>query len=111
MVLRKMGQFDKAEDIYHALLDQINDDKNRVSIYHQLGLIKHDQGKYEEALVLYEKSLTINQITLPPNHPDLVASYINIGSVHYNISNYSKALSSYEKALEIQQRSLPLNHP
>ncbi|CAF1058080.1 unnamed protein product [Adineta steineri] len=110
MVLRKMGQFDKAEDIYQVLLDQTNDDKNRVPIYHQLGLIKDDQGKYQEALVLYEKSLTINQKTLPPNHPDLIASYNNIGSVHYNMNNYSKALSSYEKVLEIQQRSLPPNH-
>ncbi|CAF3593102.1 unnamed protein product [Adineta steineri] len=111
MVLRKMGQFDKAEDIYHALLDQTNDDKNRVPIYHQLGLIKHDQGKYEEALVLYEKSLTINQKTLPSNHPDLASSYNNIGVVYKNIGNYSKALSSHEKALEIWQQSLSPNQP
>ncbi|CAF4232890.1 unnamed protein product, partial [Adineta steineri] len=66
MVLRKMGQFDKAEDIYHILLDQTHDDKNKADIYVHLGMIKDEQGKYEEALTLYKKSLAMYQKTLPP---------------------------------------------
>ncbi|CAF1483134.1 unnamed protein product [Adineta steineri] len=111
LVLRKMGQYDKAEDIYQVLLDQTKDDGDKAPIYHQLGSIKHDQGKYEEALTLYEKSLAIKQKTLPANHPDLATSYNNIGLVHYNMGNYPKALSSHKKALEIRQQSLPSDHP
>ncbi|CAF1442116.1 unnamed protein product [Adineta steineri] len=111
MVLFKMGQFDAAQDIYQVLLEQRNDDKDEAPIYHQLGWIKNNQGKYEEALILYEKSLTIDQKLLPPNHPDLTMSYNNIGLVHYNMGNYPKALSSHKKALEIRQQSLPPNHP
>ncbi|CAF0763541.1 unnamed protein product [Adineta steineri] len=111
LVLFEMGQFDKAEDIYQVLLDQRNDDKDRALIYHRLGMLKRNQGKYQEALTLYEKSLAIKQNTLPPNHPDLAKSYNNIGLVHSNIGNYPKALSYYEKTLEIDQQSLPLNHP
>ncbi|CAF1089796.1 unnamed protein product [Adineta steineri] len=111
LVLWKMGQFDKAEDIYQVLLDQIKDDKDRTLIYHRLGCIKDDQGKYQEALTFYKKSLTIYQKTLPPNHPDLAKSYNNIGVVHDNMGNYPKALSYYEKTLEIDQQSLPPNHP
>ncbi|CAF1037984.1 unnamed protein product [Adineta steineri] len=111
VVLWKMGQFDKAEDIYQVLLDQRTDDKDQAYIYGQLGLIKDDQGKYGEALTFYEKSLAIYQKTLPPNHPDLASSYGNIGSVHYNMGNYPKALLFHEKALEIRQQSLTSNHP
>ncbi|CAF0760267.1 unnamed protein product [Adineta steineri] len=110
-VLRKMGQLDKAEDIYQILLDQTKDDKNKSDIYHQLGYIKDDQGKYQEALTFYEKSLNIRQKTLLSNHPDLASSYNNIGLVHYRMSNYPKALLSHEKALEIRQQAFPPNHP
>ncbi|CAF3923491.1 unnamed protein product [Adineta steineri] len=111
LVVWKMGQFDKAEDIYQVLLDQTNDDEVKAPIYHRLALIKDGQGKYEEGLTLYEKSLAIDQKTLPSNHPSLTSSYNNIGAVHYNMGNYPKALSYYEKDLEISQQSLPSNHP
>ncbi|CAF0765573.1 unnamed protein product [Adineta steineri] len=111
LVLIKMGQFDKAGDIYHVLLDQTNADADRTPIYHQLGILKRDQGKYQEALTFCDQSLAIAQKTLPSNHPYLASSYNNIGTMYIKMSNYPKALSSYEKALEIQQQSLPPNHP
>ncbi|CAF1346237.1 unnamed protein product [Adineta steineri] len=110
-VLLKMGQFDKAEDIYQVLLDKATDDKDKADIYHRLGWIKGDQGKYEEALTFYEKSLAIRHKILPANHLDLAQSYNYIGNVHSDMGNYPKALSSYEKALEIRQQSLPPTHP
>ncbi|CAF0750143.1 unnamed protein product [Adineta steineri] len=110
-VLYKIGQFDKAEDIYQVLLDQAKDDKNRAHIYSQLGSIKKDQGKYGEALTFHKQSLAICQKTLSPNHPDLAMSYNNIGIVHYNMGDYPKALSYYEKAIAIRQQSFHPNHP
>ncbi|CAF1030110.1 unnamed protein product [Adineta steineri] len=111
LVLRNIGEFDKAEDIYQVLLDQTRNDREKAAIYDQLGTIKAMQGKYQEALTLHEKSLAIYQKALPPNHPDLASPYNNIGIVHRNMGNYPKALSSHEKALEVQQQSLPPNHP
>ncbi|CAF1158658.1 unnamed protein product [Adineta steineri] len=110
-VLIDMGQFDKAEEIYKVLLDQTNDDEDKAPLYANIGLIKDDQGKYEEALTLYEKSLAIYRKTLSPDHPSLAMSYNNIGNVHRSMSNYPEALSSHQKALKIQQQSLPSNHP
>ena len=86
-------------------------------------------GEYSKALSSYEKSLEIRQQSLPPNHPDLAASYNNIGIVYSNMGEYSKALSSLEirkmsynnigsvygleieKSHAIRQQSLPPNHP
>ncbi|CAF0950562.1 unnamed protein product [Adineta steineri] len=111
LVLLKMGQFDKAENIYQVLLDQTRNDREKAPVYHRLGLTKDGQGKYQEALAFYEQSVAIYLKTLPPNHPDLAISHNNIGNVHNSMGNYPKALSSHEKALEIKQQSLPPNHP
>ncbi|CAF3673503.1 unnamed protein product [Rotaria sordida] len=71
----------------------------------------HNMGEYAKALSSYERSLEIQKVALPPNHPDLAASYNNIGLVYNNMGEYSKALSSYERSLEIQKIALPPNHP
>ncbi|CAF4134465.1 unnamed protein product, partial [Adineta steineri] len=110
LLLQKMGQFMKAQEVYEVLLHQTTDESDKAPFYHQLGSIKDDQGEYPEALTYYEKSLAIYQETLPSNHLNLARSYINIGTAYYNMGDYPKALSSYEKALAIQQKTLPSSH-
>jgi tetratricopeptide (TPR) repeat protein len=110
-LMMKVAQFDKAQQMFEMILDLATDEKEKGQIYHYLGWIKIDQGKYTEAITYYEKSLEIKQKTLPANHHNLATSYNNIGNVYYNMGEYSKALSYYEKALEIKQKTLPANHP
>ncbi|CAF3648275.1 unnamed protein product [Adineta steineri] len=109
LLLFKMGRYDTAEGVYQILLDQKKDDKDRAIIYHRFGQVKGSQKKYQEALNLYEISLTIKNKILPPNDPDLASCYNNIGAVHNNMANYPAALASFEKAAEIGQKSLFLN--
>jgi tetratricopeptide (TPR) repeat protein len=111
LVLRKMGQFQKSQQVYEVLLEQATDEGDKGPIYHLIAWAKDGQGEYKEAITLYEKALEIRQQSLPSNHPDLAMSYNNIGNVCKNMGEYSKALSSHEKALEIKQQSLPPNHP
>ncbi|CAF1021556.1 unnamed protein product [Adineta steineri] len=106
LLLIKMGQFIKAQEVYEALLHQATHESDKASIYYQLGRIKRNQGEYQKALSYYEKTLAIRQQSLPSDHPDLGHSYNEIGSVYDSMGDYSKALSYYEKALEIQQQSL-----
>jgi tetratricopeptide (TPR) repeat protein len=110
-VLLQMGQFKKAQQVYEILLEQATEESEKAPIYGQLGLIKYQQGEYQEAITFDEKALEIYKKTLPPNHPDLAKFYNNIGLVYDNVGDYLKALSSHEKALEIEQQSLPPNHP
>jgi tetratricopeptide (TPR) repeat protein len=110
-LLRKMGHFDKAEEVYQILLAQATDESAKAPLYVQLGWIKDHEGDYQEAFIFYVKALEIQQKSVPPNHLDLSASYNNIGAVHNNLGDYSKALSNYQKALEIQQQSLTPNQP
>jgi tetratricopeptide (TPR) repeat protein len=110
VLLIKLGHFNKAEELYEILLEQTIDESKKAYLFHQLGWIKDDQGKYIEAIEFYEKALQIEQKTLPADHPHLASSYNNIGLVYKNIGEYSKALSYYEKDLEISQKILPPNH-
>ncbi|CAF0739070.1 unnamed protein product [Adineta steineri] len=110
-LLIKMGQCNKAQEIYQVLFNQTTNDSDKASIYYQLGCIKYNQGEYQEALSSHKKALTIRQQLLPSNHPDFGDSYNRIGSVYYSMGDYPKALSYYEKALAIRQQSLPSNHP
>ncbi|CAF0720457.1 unnamed protein product [Adineta steineri] len=111
LLLIKMGQPNKAQEVYEVLLNQTTKENEKAPIYHQLGRIKRNQGEYQEALSHYRKALKIRQQSLPPNHPDLGDSYNNIGYVYKSMGDYPKALSYYEKAFAIRQESLPSNHP
>ncbi|CAF1471429.1 unnamed protein product [Adineta steineri] len=110
LLLTKISQFTKAQEIYEVLLNQTTSESDKASIYYQLGSIEHNQGKYQEALSSHEKALLIRQQLLPSDHSDLAMSYNNIGSVYYSMGDYPKAFLSHEKALAIRQQSLPPNH-
>jgi Tfp pilus assembly protein PilF len=107
----KLGQFNKAEELYEILLTQTTSEDKKAYLFYQLGWTKNGQGKYSDAIGFYEKVLEIKQKILPENHPDLAGSYNNIGNVYRNMAEYSKALSYYEQALEIAQKTLSANDP
>ncbi|CAF4577242.1 unnamed protein product [Rotaria sp. Silwood2] len=110
-LLLKIGQFNKAEELYTALLEQASDDSDRSLIYHQLGWLKDDQGQYTEAASFYEKALEIKEQNSSEDDLDLSASYNNIALVYNNMGDYSKALEFYEKSHKIYENALPPNHP
>jgi tetratricopeptide (TPR) repeat protein len=109
--LLKLGEFNKADEVYQMLLEQTTINRDKSVLYNQLGLVKNGLGEYKEAIMCCERALDINKKTLPSNHFDFAETYNNIGLVYQNIGEYSKALSYHEKALEIRQKSLPPNHP
>ncbi|CAF1439602.1 unnamed protein product [Adineta steineri] len=109
-LLLKIGQLDKAEELYNVLLEQTSDEDEKATYYNQLGFINSNQKDYEKAIWYFKQGLETQQKTLPSNHPLLATLYNNIGLVYYNMGEYSKALSYYEKALKIRQKTLPANH-
>ncbi|CAF4194500.1 unnamed protein product [Rotaria sordida] len=111
LLLWKLGENNKAEQLYNMLLNEASNENDESYCYHCLGMIKDDLGQYNEAIEFYQKSLNIKEKTLPPNDIGLAWSYNNIGSVYYSMGEYSKALSSYERSLEIRKIALPPNHP
>ncbi|CAF4623456.1 unnamed protein product [Rotaria sp. Silwood2] len=110
-ILIQLGEPAKAEHLYQILIETATSDKARGDYNNTLGVVYHGLGEYSKAIKFYERALDIKEKTVPPNHPDLAASYNNIGLVYDNMGEYSKALSSYERSLEIKKIALPPNHP
>ncbi|CAF3878213.1 unnamed protein product [Adineta steineri] len=110
-LLLKIGQFNKAEELYNVLLEQTSGEDEKAHYYVSLGIVQYQKGDYEKSIWYYEQALQIEQKALPSNHPNLASSYNNIGSTYVNMGEYSKALSYFEKALEIKRKTLPLNQP
>jgi tetratricopeptide (TPR) repeat protein len=107
----RLGQFNKAEELYEILLQQTTDEAKKAHLYNMLGVIKNHQGEYAEAIEFNEKSIKIERKILSPTDPDSAGSYNSVGSAYAHMGEYSKELSYYEKALEIRQKTLPSNHP
>ncbi|CAF0724815.1 unnamed protein product [Adineta steineri] len=110
-LLLKIGQYNKAEELYNVLLQQTSDENDKALYYSQLGAVKRAQGDYKKAIWYFEQGLEIWEKTIPSNHPLLATSYNNMSGVYYDIGEHSKALSFYEKALGIFEKTLPSNHP
>ena len=111
LLLIKLGQNVKAEQLYRALLDQTSEEVYKAYYEHQLGCIQYKQGEYAKAILSFTNALEIRLRTLPSDHPHLATSYNSIGGAHYSNGDWSKALRFYEQALDIRQRSLPAHHP
>jgi tetratricopeptide (TPR) repeat protein len=112
-LLIKMGEFDKAEQIFKTLLETTsNVDLEQVaSFYNQFGYICKEKGNFTNALIYHQKALEIHQKISSLNHSVLANIYNNIGEVHRLTGNYSTALSYHQKTLKIHQQSLPIDHP
>ena len=77
--------------------------------YNNIAIIYRKQGKCEEALDMYTKSLDIEtRIYGGDNHPDVAAS---IGIVYHNKGDRAAATEMYTKAYHICLKKLGPDHP
>ncbi|CAF1292573.1 unnamed protein product [Rotaria magnacalcarata] len=106
-LLCKVGQFDKAEELYHALVQQATTQNDTAFYYDHLGVTQTYKNNYLEAIKNFEKSLSIREIILTENDPDLAATYNNMGLAYEKMKDYSNALLFHQKALSIWEKLLP----
>ncbi|CAF4255213.1 unnamed protein product [Adineta steineri] len=83
--LVKIGQFNKAEELYNILLKQTSDKGEKQHYYNQLGFLHSNHGDYDKAFWYYKKALEIEQKTRSSNHPLLAAAYDNMAFVYDSI--------------------------
>ena len=99
LLLVKLSQLGKAEELYKLLLEQTFDESDKVVYYSNLGFVKMEQGDYKQAIWNHEKALKIHQTIVSPDHSILAQIYENISKVYIHIGDWSKALSYCDKAL------------
>ncbi|CAF1139591.1 unnamed protein product [Rotaria sordida] len=102
-LLEKMGQLDKAEEIYKNLLSTTSeDDLPRLgSLNGHLGHINELKGNLSSALSFFKKSLAIVEKICPRNLRDLAINYSNIGGIYRAMDDASNAFLFYKKARRI----------
>lgn len=75
---------EKAEQIYQLLAD-----KNDADGFNQLAMLKEDQGKKQEAILLYQRAIELGSSS---------ANY-NLGILYKYNNNYKKAKEMFEQAI------------
>lgn len=69
--------------------------------YNNLATVLQKQGKLEQTLDWYEKSLQSLINFLPNDHPDIARYYNNIAVVYLDRAQYTQAIQLFNKAIEI----------
>ena len=67
--------------------------------------------KYADALICYNKALSIREKVLGAYHPETEASYEGIAKVYERLGEYDMALEWYNKALAVRETVLGADHP
>ena len=75
-----------------------------------LGMLRHQQGQFEQAKGLYIRSLGILETALAPQ-TDVSAVLDDLAKVYAREQQWSLAKQTYERALEIDRRGLGDDHP
>jgi tetratricopeptide (TPR) repeat protein len=68
------------------------------------------QGKFEEALELYQKSLNTKIQAVGPSHVSVAMTYGNIGNIYNRLGQLEKALEMHQKDLEIKLKTVGPSH-
>jgi CHAT domain-containing protein/tetratricopeptide (TPR) repeat protein len=68
------------------------------------------QGKYPEALPLYQRSLEIYEKEFGHDHVNTAIAYDNLAWLYSRLSQYDKALPLFQKALTIREKVLGGEH-
>lgn len=104
----ELGKGELAETHYRAALtafevNGLNQSLKFARVLNNLGLIKRQQQKFDEASVLFEQALAIQEELLGAGHPSTAAMMNNLGLVAFDQSAFQQALLWFERAFKIQQ--------
>lgn len=69
------------------------------------------QGKQEEAISYYRRTVTLAEQVFSSCDPNLAAAYNNLAGLYYAKGKYTEAEDLYEKAIGIGEKALGPDHP
>jgi tetratricopeptide (TPR) repeat protein len=95
LVLQKLGRLGEAEKIYLEILDV---DPSCFDALHMLALLRHAQGRRDEALVFIDRALRVER-----GSADALA---NRGSILLRLGRAEEALATCERALVLAPRHI-----
>lgn len=75
------------------------------------GFFLQNYSKFNKAIEIYQRQITISEAIYGIEHPKTAASYNNIGDVYRMLNNNQKALEYLSKALVIDEKTYGAEHP
>jgi len=84
---------------------------NYAQTLQNLGVLYFDQHKYDEAGALFERAVTIKELTLGKEHPEVADGLSKLAIADLARGYYAEAESPCKRALGILEKSLPPDYP
>jgi tetratricopeptide (TPR) repeat protein len=96
------AEYDEGMDYCNAPL-RLNDRSRCIdgTILFNLGRGEHNQGKYDEALSLYKRSLKSAEFRDGDDEPLMLATLFSIGQIQYIRGEHADALATYRTSLSL----------
>ncbi len=79
--------------------------------YNNIGLLYGEMKDKSIVLSYLQKTLEIQERSLPPNHPSLATTHSNLSCLMNDLHRNPEAIKHAETALNIIHRSFDSNHP
>src|ERR1700691_4042860 len=108
------GKYSEAENYMHAALmesESLGDDLKIALSLDNLAEVFFEQGKYDKAEPLYQRSLSIRERVLEPEHEEIVASLNNLSTLYFFQEKYVEAEPLCRQLTTIYEKVLGHNHP
>jgi len=110
---------EKLDGIMHIMEDQLGDKHIETGTScHELALLYHTEGRYDEAESYYTRALEIYKDALQeydekspsPGHPDTVATLSALACLYETLGRNDEAIQMYQRALAICLDQLTPQH-
>ncbi|HJZ87055.1 MAG TPA: tetratricopeptide repeat protein [Polyangia bacterium] len=75
------------------------------------GSVYLEEGKYEQALALFQRAQPMMEQKLGPEHPFVATILDGMGLVYSSLGKNQEALTYHQRALELRERALGRDHP
>ena len=103
--LFKSDQYEVALKWYESGLRLCNSDEKRATVFNSIGNVYMKQGKYEEALSFYRKSLDLKKIIHGDNNKAVSRTLHNMGIVCQKLGDLNNAAMYLRAALQANKKS------
>ncbi len=108
IILQQQGKPEQAEALIRAALETVTEDggsnPHLAGVQKQLGLMLHDQERYDEALGPLQDSLATHESTGDAERDDTVELHLAIARTLEALDRDDEALERYERCWDIAQR-------
>ncbi len=86
-------------------------DRQIPAVLNNLGVIRREQKRYDEAVVLFEETLKVVEGEYGSNHFKMMQTLNNLALTHYEAGRHAAAGPIMERALAIAEKSSSTGNP